>query len=247
MGYTVREADIIQEKKLILDTLNNNRSMEISTKRYDWVYLNNPFGKARAWLVFCDQTGEIAGGIAAFPRLMSVCGKEILCWTCGDFSINPKFRTLGPAVKLRKAVTLHVDQGNISFLYSHPNKKAKGVHLMAGNSILGEMVRYAQRINPKNLFPVTVNESWLHKKLRIKTISRLYLQCLDVVFYHRCLHGGSTRKKGSFTSKVCRDFPEEVNFAELFDRIKKHYPVIGVRSREYLEWRFWANPTPNPI
>jgi len=136
-----------------------------------------------------------------------------------------------------------VNDGDIPFLYSHPNNQMKPVHLMAGHTVLGEMVQYVIKIKPSQSSRGLIEKYWINSKFNTTAMKRLYMKWLDIMFYPTSLRCGFLQGKGSFASIIHRDFPGEVNFQELFDRIKSHYAVVGVRSAEYLQWRFWENPT----
>ncbi len=230
MGIVIREADLMKERETILGTLNENRKRKKDFNRYDWLYLNNPFGQAKAWLAVCDQTGDIAGVTAVFPRLMDVEGKEIMCWNCGDFSINKKFRTLGAAVKLRSEATKNVNEGVIPFLYAHPNDRMKAVHLRVGHTCLGEMVRYARVLQVDSYVGKTLRGTWIAKSLGWG---------LNAGF---ALKTGGYRKNKDYSSELHQSFPASAPFTELMEKVKSHYAVLGHRNAEYLKWRFWDNP-----
>ena len=61
----------------------------------------------------------MAGFTVAIPRRMRVDGSPCVCWNCADFSVAPKFRVLGVAVKLRRASREGVDaaRGPLRELY----------------------------------------------------------------------------------------------------------------------------------
>ena len=74
---------------------------------WDWLYVHNPDGPARAWLAE-DDGGEAVGVAAAFPRRVWIEGREHTCWNLGDFAIRPDHRSLGPAVRLQRAAVAAV-------------------------------------------------------------------------------------------------------------------------------------------
>lgn len=230
MGIVIREADLIKERETILGTLNENRKRKKDFNRYDWLYLDNPFGQAKAWLAVCDQTGDIAGVTAVFPRLMDVEGQEVMCWNCGDFSINQKFRTLGAAVKLRSEATKNVNKGVIPFLYAHPNDRMKAVHLRVGHTCLGEMVRYARVLQVDSYVGKTLKGTWIAKGLGWGVNAGFALRT------------GGYRKNKDYTSELHQKFPFSAPFTDLMEKVKTHYAVLGHRNAEYLKWRFWDNP-----
>ena len=83
--------------------LNATREHHSEVGRFDWLYLRNPDGPAIVWLLRESENGAAVGFTAALPRRMSVQGRERICWIGSDFSVLPKYRTLGLAVKLRRA------------------------------------------------------------------------------------------------------------------------------------------------
>ncbi|NIU02668.1 MAG: GNAT family N-acetyltransferase [Nitrosopumilaceae archaeon] len=131
MGYIVKDVDIHKEKHLLLNILKANRERPEFPyeQRFDWLYYDNPFGEARAWIIWDEAHDYPAGFTAVFPRKVLVNHKEYICWNCGDFSIEKKYRSLGIAVKLRKAAKECVDRGMVPFLYAHPNNRMVHVHL----------------------------------------------------------------------------------------------------------------------
>jgi len=118
MGYTIKIADLEKDRDIMISILERNRNrVDIDyIKRYDWIYLNNPYGRAKAWIIFDDKSNRPVGFTGVFPRPVYVEGEKYLAWNCGDFSIDKKYRTLGVALKLRRAAKLDVDNGEVPFL-----------------------------------------------------------------------------------------------------------------------------------
>lgn len=148
MGICIREADLDRELPLLMGTLNDNFRMQLPIDRFRWLYLDNPDGRAVAWFALDEGSGEIVGSTAVTPRRIRL-GRgrqEVVAWNCGDFSIRPRYRTMGAALKLRRAARDAVDAGARPFLYAHPNDRMLPVHLRVGHSPLGRMVRHARRM-----------------------------------------------------------------------------------------------------
>jgi len=230
MAIVIREADLIEDQNLLVRTLNQNRARVTDGRRYRWLYLDNPFGKAKAWIAVDDRNGAIAGFTAVFPRLMNVDGKEMLCWNCGDFSINQSYRTLGVAVQLRSAATRIVNEGQVPFLYAHPNDRMKIVHLRAGHKVIGQMVRFAMPLRIDRCLPplpgmssVSSALAWTSNTLRsISKQSRCSMQ--------------------SFRAEIFDVFPVDAPFNSLLEEARGRLPIFGLRNDEYLKWRFGMNP-----
>ena len=230
MAIVIYEADLIKDENLLVYTLNQNRARTTDERRYRWLYLDNPFGKAKAWIAVDDRNDAIAGFTAVFPRLMYLDGKEVLCWNCGDFSINKSYRSLGVAVQLRSAATRIVNEGQVPFLYAHPNDRMKIVHLRAGHKVIGQMVRFAMPLKVERCFPPLPGMSWLSSGLAwasntVRSISKQ-----------------SRRSKQFFRAEIFDGFPIEAPFNSLLEQVRGRLSIFGLRNYEYLNWRFGMNP-----
>jgi hypothetical protein len=230
MAIIVREADLVQDQDLLISTLNQNRLRSTDERRYRWLYLDNPFGQARAWIAVDGQNGAVAGFTSVFPRLMEVCGTQTICWNCGDFSINQRYRSLGVAIQLRLAATRLVNKGDVAFLYAHPNDRMKVVHLRAGHKVIGQMVRYAKLLRIDRYLPKLPGRSWIASALA-STFSALH-----------SLGTHSRRLKRSFTAEAFDGFATDAPFNSLLAQAQGRWRIFGLRTNEYLKWRFGSNP-----
>ena len=66
MAFVVREVDLDRELPLFARIFNENFAIKGSDARFRWLYTDNPDGRATAWFVIDDRTGEVAGGTS--PR-----------------------------------------------------------------------------------------------------------------------------------------------------------------------------------
>jgi hypothetical protein len=230
MGIVICEADLQRDKEVLIQTLNQNRTRSTDEQRYHWRYLENPHGQAKAWIAVDNHKDAIAGFTVAHPRLMQVYDEQMLCWNCGDFSINKHYRSLGVALKLRSAATECVTQGQVSFLYAHPNDRMKVVHLKVGHKVLGQMVRYARVLRFDRYLPASVAGSW-------------FAEGLAWVHHHGFVPWKNALRCGRpYSREIFHSFPGEAAFDVLQDQVRGALKVYGVRSGEYLRWRFGTNP-----
>lgn len=232
MSIIIREADLVQDQDVLINTRNQNRDRErtMGEGRYRWRYLENPHGQAKAWLAIDDRSGDCAGFTVVHPRLMYVDGQEMVCWNCGDFSINKRYRTLGVAIKLRSAATQCVSQGEVPFLYAHPNDRMEIVHRKVGHSIIGRMVRYVRILRVDRYLPDFMKHSWFSTGL-----ARTY----NSTFMRWKRMSSSVR---SFSCESSDVFPAGASFDALQEQVRGKLKVFGQRSCEYLKWRFGTNP-----
>ena len=141
MCIYIRKIDFDTDREIVIDLLKRNRNLPHSypfSERYDWLYLNNPYGIATGWLALDSRKDRPVGFTVALPREMSVNGRRVIAWNCADFSIDMPYRTLGVALKLRRAARDAIDAGQYPFLYAHPNNKMLVVHKHVGHTLLGK-------------------------------------------------------------------------------------------------------------
>lgn len=216
----------------MLNILKNNRTGSDSfyKRRYDWIYLNNPDGKAIPWIIWEDTKSIPVGFTAVFPRRMLIDGKETICWNCGDFSIETKYRSLGIAMQLRKEAKKEVDNGRVSFLYAHPNDRMKVVHLKAGHHQLGLMHRYALPLRMNNYFQDKLNNEILANMAAIPVNQLLKLNLV-------------LRKRNAKLETLFYDIPKfNEKHENLFSALAEKYRVVGIRDKTYLTWKYIAHP-----
>ncbi|RMG67763.1 MAG: hypothetical protein D6715_03990 [Calditrichaeota bacterium] len=228
MSYTVTCADLNRDRAILLDILTQNREKDYPyERRYDWIYLDNPWGKAVAWLIWDDKKQRPVGITAAFPRKILVQGRELTCWNCGDFSIEKPYRTLGIAIKLRKAAREAVDRGEVPCLYAHPNNRMVHVHLKVGHRQIARMKRYALPLRPSKLVS---GKSW--RGVVSTLVDPPVATLLRLKF----------RRAGDFELHPPEQFSFSPDHTNLCWELSEHFPVVGLRDENYLTWKYIRHP-----
>ncbi len=231
MAYVVKEADLERDRQTMVEILERNRTREDTDyqKRFDWIYLNNPFGRAKAWIIYREEDRLPVGFTGVFPRPVFVNGKAYLAWNCGDFSIDTKFRTLGVAVKLRRAAKDGVDSGEVPFLYAHPNRRMEVIHFRVGHKKISQMVRFA--------LPLKFNR-YLKDKLKPPVLAELLSLPVNLSVKMRF---ALKRQKG-FKGLINDGIKCTTEHEKLFESMKQQFAVIGTRSCKFLQWKFADHP-----
>src|SRR3974390_952369 len=122
MGIRLREADLASDDAALIELVRTNLGQtDTAAQRFQWLYRDNPYGPARAWLAF-DGSGPPVGMCALFPRLAYVNGNEVLGCVLGDFCVSKQYRSLGPAVQLQRACLSAIESGQFSFGYDFPSR-----------------------------------------------------------------------------------------------------------------------------
>jgi hypothetical protein len=233
MGIVVREAVLPADRDILLDTLLRNRhdgENALRQERFEWSLACNPYGQPRAWLAIDESSGKVIGSVSAFPRRVRLNGEAAIGWNGGDTSIDPAFRTLGVAIKLRRVVKEGVDRGEMRFLYSHPVDRMRVVLEKIGHAVIGRLARHGVIIRLDRF----INQR-LGKNVLASTLSAAANPLLLAWPGNLASHNGATVYLQSENR-----FGDE--YDELFNRVAKKYPVIAVRDAQFLSWRFLQNP-----
>ncbi len=233
MGIVIREAALPADREILLDTLLRNRhhgDNVVRRERYLWSLACNPYSQPRAWLAIDESSGKVIGSVSAFPRCVQVNGKAVICWNGGDTSIDPEFRTLAPAIKLRRAVKECVDRGEMRFIYSHPVDRMRAVLEKIGHAVIGRLARHGVILRLDRFA-----NQWLGKNVLASAMAIAANPLL------RVWPGNFISQNGAAVRLQPQNrFSEE--YDELFERVAKNYPVIAVRDAQFLSWRFSQNP-----
>lgn len=231
MAVKVVEIEPEQNIDHFVELLNRNRDHRVYRERFEWLYLNNPHGKAKVWWVIDEKTDKPVAFTCALPRLVKVEGKDILCWNCGDFSVDKKFRTLGVALKLRRAAKDAVDNNEVKALYAHPNDKMKVIHQRVGHTCIGKMKRYAKALKADKYV-----ERYIKSKLPAKLISPVINTGLSLIDFF------IVQKDRKYKTELVSGKRFDHEYDHLFEELSGYFKVIGERNSSYLNWRYEDNP-----
>ena len=223
----VIEADLQRDRETIERIFADNRDCKVPRSRYDWLYLNNPFGPARAWLVQDVSTGRFFGASAAIPRIN---GKIASGYVLSDFSIDQNYRSLGPAIKLDKATISSIDREDFRLAWDFPSESMAKVHQWLKFSPFGNLARFVRPIRSCGLL-----EAGQGRRLGLKSLCG----CIDAAF--RLARPRLDRGYGFDIHRASPTVFDE-SFSELDLRVGPCFPVCGTRSPEYLGWRYGENP-----
>ncbi len=216
---------------LLAETRTNTWSTSVDQLR--WKYLRNPDGDAVVWTLRTSGSRKLVGFTACIPRRMCVDGRVMTAWNGADFSIAPQYRTLGPAVLLRRQARLEIDAGRADFLYAHPNARMALIHQRAGHQRLGRMIRLARPLVLSQTLESRVGGALMHRVARV-----LVDPVLKTVANQRW---GRIDRVARLDPLVFDD-----RFDELFAGQTHIRRIVGVRDSRYLNWRWVENRTTLP-
>jgi hypothetical protein len=229
MKVAIRPADLKSDERLIIDTLLRFLTPLSDSRRFSWLYENNPHGRARAWIAHDADDDTIIGISAAFPRRIYVDGKDRLSWVLGDFCINNAYRTLGPALSLQRASLADADSAEVAFCYDFPSKAMTAVYKRLQVTSFGRMIRLAKPLRSD-------------RKMKELTKSPTFSRALSFGG-NLLLRLSQQRNRADCDLQLSlhdRDCGDE--FSDLARSIGSRYGVCIQRSAEYLNWRYVNSP-----
>lgn len=232
--FTVQREDPLPLLDRLREVLVETRHMNISPERMRWMYQDNPDGPAALWTIRERSSGTLAGFTVGLPRRMSVAGEVRMAWNCADFSMLPRYRTLGLAIRLRRAAREEIDAGQMDMLYAHPNERMQMIHERAGHIGVGSILRYAYVLRAARYLRERVGPPWLGA-----AVGRVVGAFADPLLRLR-----RPLRKGKPNVEI-RIEPVPV-FDDRFDALYAAHAaaptVQGVRDARYLNWRYAVHP-----
>lgn len=228
MAIVVRPADLEKDRELLIDAFSRFLTPLSDDRRFDWLYLGNPHGRARAWLA-TDVSGRVIGACAAFPRRFYFGDGTTAGVVLGDFCIAPDYRSLGPALQLQRACLDTIGSGEFALGYDFPSSGMLAIYKRLGIEPQQQIVRLAkplrvdrkvaQRVKSRTLAAGLSNVGNLALRLKEPSLSTDDATSIS-------LHEGECGQE----------------FTELAERVSRSYGVCIERSAEYLNWRYLKHP-----
>jgi len=196
---------------------------------WKWEFMDGPDGKA--FIYMAEDDGELAGHFADIPRRFSVNGEVSLGTLSLDLMVHPDYRRRGIFDQMGRYAARRVREGNGLFMTAFPiRKETIGGLLKIGWEVVGGL-------------PVLVHP------IRFRGIINRYLHFPLL----SCLAGGIARGIYSFLWGGRREeIPGKIELEEVtelderFDSFWKRAsticPILGMRDRIFLSWRYFKNP-----
>jgi hypothetical protein len=225
----VREADLDSDRALLISLMSRNLPRRTDGPIFDWLYRGNPQGPARVWIVHRVSLDVVIGAAAAFPRRMCVNGSQATGWVLGDFFIDRKHRSLGPALQLQSACLEVTKSSSGLFCYDFPSAGMLAVYKRLGVEVTGRMLRLAKllRVDRK-----------LREFVHIPIVQPIFSAVTNALFTI------ATRKPLTDPSlEFCvHEGQYDGEFSILAEKQCGGFGVCIQRSAEYLNWRYRNNP-----
>ncbi len=229
MAICVRQASLIDDEGILTGLTRQYLNETADDRRFRWLYRENPFGQARAWIAYERSDNEAVGMAAIFPRRMYCDGALISGCVLGDLCIATKYRSLGPVLQLQRACLEWARSGEFGLAYDFPSTTMLGIYRHLGIQAVAKSIRMVKvlRLDEK-----------ISRVLPARILSRPAAAAANLAL-------SLTDHAPSGPSGIdirLEDSPCASEYSELATRIGSSLGICTLRSAEYLNWRYWRHP-----
>lgn len=228
-GYRVDSVDPSAHRDDVLGVWRGNLGQEARmAAKFDWFYQGCPFGSPLLEMLRHDASGAWAGVAAAGPRRLRWRDRDVAAGLLVDLAVTAAHRSLGPALALHHALIAD-GRERFGLIYGFPNARAVPVCRRVGHVHLADIVRYARVVRHRRYAARRI-PAWISGPAA--TVFDLAAR-LRAWWQRR---SADAKLMAVWTSQA----PEDAD--ALWSESEHGDEPIGIRNREFLAWRFDANP-----
>lgn len=228
MELGIRRVCLPDDRVEIMNVLNRNFGT-CQERRFSWRHIANPAGRAWSWFMYDKATLATVAMATVFPRHMRFNGTLIRAGQVGEFAVDSKYRSLGPAVRLQRTTFEPVDAGEISFCYDcPPHDEGMSTFARIGMRPNCEVHRYALLLR---------SDEYLSRRLGDAAWTRPVVAAANLILRTR-------KSKGSRAPvEICEHVE---SFGDEFSKLDEAASVAGTirasRHQRDLNWRYVEDP-----
>jgi hypothetical protein len=228
MSLGIRPVSLSSDRAEMIGILNRNFGPD-QEDRFDWRHISNPAGESWSWFLYDKNSLATVAMATVFPRTMRLNGKIARGGQVGEFAVDVKYRSLGPAVKLQRCTFEPVERDEIALCYDcPPHDEGMSTFVRLGMAANCEVYRYAIRFRSDEYFAKRLgNGAW------IKPI----VAGANLMLRLRTKTGGGRNIE---VQKHTGRFGEE--FSHLDEVACTPASVRSSRAAELLNWRYMQDP-----
>ena len=217
-----------QDRAEMIDVLNRNFGPG-QEARFDWRHIRNPAGESWSWFLYDKNSLATVAMATVFPRTMRVDGTIVRGGQVGEFAVDVKYRSLGPAVRLQRSTLEPVDRGEIALCYDcPPHDEGMATFVRLGMPANCEVYRYAVRFRSDEYFANRVGKGAWTKP--VVATANLLIR----------LRSRNRATKNIEVQKHIGLFSDE--FSHLDEIACTSGSVRSSRTAEVLNWRYAQDP-----
>jgi GNAT superfamily N-acetyltransferase len=204
---------------------------KLDPKFWRWEFIENPDGRAFIYLV--EDQNKIIGHFADIPRRFSVEGETVLGTLSLDLMVHPDYRRKGIFEEMGRYGAQRVKQEKGLFLFAFPIRP----ETVDGLKKIGW--REAVQL-PVLVYPLSFS-GIINRYLRFQPLSLLIGGAAR--FFYLLFCGLKGRKRGGTIEIEKVGSLLDDSFDRFWRTASSLFPILGVRDRPSLSWRYLRHPT----
>ncbi len=217
-------------ERLWAENMSDSRIAAVQAKRWKWLYESNPAGPALTYVVEHVESKQIVGSASVYPRDIILQGKPGKAGVLADFVTSKAHRVAGPAVMVQRAIANAHRERGFDFLFGYPNKGAAPIFPRLRFETVGESTLWVKPLRTRQKLATFIHPISAHLLAPLAD-SLLALNDLRLCVARRNRY------------RISLDRLPDQAFSDLWHRRKESIPVSGVRTAEYLTWRYVNHTT----
>ena len=206
---------------------------EKDCSKFDWLYNQNPLGKADMFVARDDTTNQVIGAYVIIPMLLSIHGQPALTGQAIDGMVHPDYRGKHLFNRLVAEVFEKV-KSKYKYLIGFPNNMSRGSLIKAGWIEMGEFVTWSLPLQPKAVL------GSVSKIPLIGSIANVLAKPLLSLYR---MYYASKFRLHDIELKPLDNDSFEIESTQL--SISKINPVMTVRDIDFIRWRLLTVPKEN--
>jgi hypothetical protein len=236
LAYAVKNGDVSCDEAEITRLwreggLGAHQDADHVAARFRWFYLHNPQGTARVSFLWSQRDARNVGVVAIGARHMVIDGETVVGGVLVDFVVIPTHRSAFPALTLQRQTRERAVQ-SMDVIYGLPDTAAVSVCKRLPTHADRPMQRWVR---------VVRSRVYLDRKLAP-------LAAAALAAFTDVLDGWGMRLQSLFTHLSGRWISEfDGSFDELWQSTPRKGVCMGVRNRQFLQWRFIDGPRGRPL
>ncbi len=195
-----------------------------------WQIRENPDGAG--WIHLVEHGDKIIGHLADLPKRFSVRGRVVLGTLTHDMMVHPDYRRRGVSTATARLGIRKVEKEKGEFMTAY------SIRVESLNSLL--KVGWKEVVElPVLVFPIRfyrIANRYLHSKPASVLVGGI-ARCLYFFLF------GRRRKKKMNGVEIKRVHELDEQFDLFWEKAISLCPIMGVRDRNYLNWRYLQHPT----
>lgn len=206
-----------------------------TTTYWSWEFLHNPAGRARMWVA--DDSRRIVGFYAVVPLAFEVQSSTRLGSIVVDVMTHPDYRRQGMFTRLGEAALADAGESGVEFSVGFPVRSdVMPGHLRVGWKYLFDIPVY---VRPVSVAPI------VRRYVRVSPLATVVSGAVALGYNiaYRPIAARWGRPESSTAGVKVRVLSSvDDRFDNLWCRSSRQCPVMVVRSKAHLNWRYVNHP-----